>query len=49
LIEQVEGVLEYFNPPPNQENTTGVCAHDWETMSGKIEFVEECSICGERR
>jgi len=35
--------------PPNQVITTSVCAHVWETMSGKVEFVEKCSICGERR
>ena len=35
--------------PPNQVNTTGVCNHEWVTMSGKIDFVGKCDICGEKR
>jgi len=25
------------------------CVHEWETMSGKMEFVEKCALCGEER
>ena len=49
LLDVARDYLWLLNQPPNNANGTDACNHEWETMSGKMDFVEKCVVCGEER